>query len=281
MEGMRAGLVTGLVAAVGLLGCTGGEESIRPLDGDVAVTAMTYNIGQIRKLDEGNLENMAEQIADIAPDFVGVSECTPCEELIEILPARYEPVAPTRAGVNAIYDTSRWRLDAHGFISLGANDDGYGERVALWARLGHIETGGKLLVYATHWCVATRSPDDSCDVDRHLAYADQMVRHMSEREPADLPVVLTGDFNLGEQDTSDPVLGHLARSGLVDAVRALQPDGEVITWPGAPPEIPASRADFIFAPPPVEVLEAYVDQVTVPQGSGSDHFPVIATLRFR
>jgi endonuclease/exonuclease/phosphatase family metal-dependent hydrolase len=287
MKAMRSGAVTGLSVAGGLLGaallgCAGQSDPVAPLSGDVPVTIMTYNVAQLTRTGEwGKLENLAEQIAQIGPAFAGVNECEPCEELIDLLPAAYDLVASARAGVSVIYDSSRWTLDDHGFIRLGENDDGFGERVALWARFGDNETAGRVLVYATHWCLRTRSDDDACDVERHLIYADRILRHIRDREPNDLPVILTGDLNIGEQTADEPILGYLAESGLIDAHRVQQPTGDIITLPGAPDnEIIPSRADYILATPPVDIVEAYVDE-TIPRGTGSDHYPAVATIRFR
>ena len=284
---MRSRAVTGLAVslfgcALGAFGCAGQSDPVAPLPGEVPVTAMTYNIAQLTRYgDKARLENVADQIAQIGPAFVGVNECEPCEELIDLLPAAYELVAPARAGVSAVYDSSRWTLDAHGFIRLGDNDDGWGERVALWARFGEIETGGRLLLYATHWCQPTRSDDDACNADRHLVYADRILRHIRDREPDDLPVIVTGDLNTGEQSRAEPVLGFLAEAGLVDLVRLEQPTGEIITLPGTPENgIIPSRADYILTTTPIDIIDAYVDQ-TVPSGTGSDHYPVVATMRFR
>lgn len=284
MEGMRSRAVTGLaVCLLGCaLGCAGQSDPVSPLPGEVPVTAMSYNVAQLTRTGEKNrLENVADQIAQIGPGLIGVNECEPCEELIDLLPAVYELVAPARAGVTAIYDSSRWTLDAHGFIRLGDNDDGWGERVALWARFGDIDTGGRLLFYATHWCLATRTTDDTCDVERHLVYADRVLRHIRDREPTDLPVILTGDLNIGEQTSDETVLGFLAEAGLIDIMRVQQPTGDIITLPPSPiTGRTAARSDYLFATTPLDILEAYVES-THKEGEGSDHFPVVATVRFR
>jgi endonuclease/exonuclease/phosphatase family metal-dependent hydrolase len=276
------GLV-GLFGPLGLVGCDEKQEANRtPLGGDVPVTVMTYNVQghAVLAANGEKTENIAEQIAGVEPAFIGVNECVPCDALTELLPASYKLVAPPRAGVSAIYDSARWQLDDHGFTRLAENDDGWGERVALWAQFADLETGGRLLLYATHWCVPNRSPDDACDDARQTDYADALLRHMREGTRAGLPVLFTGDLNI--EQTASQVLDHFADGGLVDAVRVLQPEGEIITWHGngVPAAIPA-RLDYIFASAPVEVIEARVDQQTVPLGSGSDHYPVIATIRFR
>jgi endonuclease/exonuclease/phosphatase family metal-dependent hydrolase len=281
---MRAQLLSAAaVLAATACGDSGSAPDPTPLSGDVPVTAVTYNVFGQRTLqrEPEKGEAIAAQLAQLAPDFIGVNECDACGGLVELLPAHYEMVSgETLRGVGVIHDTRRWRLEDHGALTLGGNDDGWGERVALWARFAHIETGGALLFYATHWCVATRSPDDLCDSARHLEYADTVLAHAEARRPPDLPVLLTGDLNIGEQDGGGQVLAHLSERGFIDTHRVVEPEGEIFTYQGneiAPP----ARADYILVSSPAEIVEAYVDRETVPEGSGSDHWPAIATVRYR
>jgi endonuclease/exonuclease/phosphatase family metal-dependent hydrolase len=280
----RAELVSAAVV-LAAAACNDPRGAANPaaLSGDVPVTAVTYNVygpGTLEREPEKG-EAIAAQLAGLAPDLIGVNECDGCGRLVDLLPAHYELVSDaTIRGVGIIFDSRRWRLDDHGHLTLGSNDDGWGERVAVWARFAHVETGGALLFYATHWCLATRSPDDTCDSARHLAYADTVLDHADGRLPSNLPVILTGDLNVGEEGGGGQVLASLAERGLIDAVRAVYPVGDIFTYMGneiAPP----ARADYIFVSSPAEIVEAYVDRETVPEGAGSDHWPVIATVRYR
>jgi endonuclease/exonuclease/phosphatase family metal-dependent hydrolase len=275
-------LSTGLVLGL-LIGC-GGEEDIERVPPVGNITAGAYNVQGGTILSPGNpkLASIAAQIAALAPTVLGVSECTDCELLLDNLPDRYDLVAPARAGVSAFYDASRWRLDGQAFITLGENDDGFGERVALRAELTELGSGGRLLFYSTHWCVVSAHTDDACDVDRLAEYADAVVADIRQHGNGGASL-LAGDLNVidGEEDVQadDAVLERLGESGLVDVARVIDPAGELHTY-HANGQARAFRLDYIFASDPVEVLGAGIDQ-TVPVGAGSDHFPVIATVRFR
>jgi endonuclease/exonuclease/phosphatase family metal-dependent hydrolase len=280
---MRAFTLATALAVGALLGCSGGDvASEDPPAGEVAIAA--YNVQGGMTLSPGNakLTSIAEQIAALSSTLLGVNECTRCDLLLDNLPDRYELIAPARAGVSAIYDASRWRVNEHVFITLGENDDGFGERVAMRADLTELESGGKLRLYATHWCVVSRRADDPCDVDRLVEYADAVLADM--RQAGDgVPALLVGDLNVidGKEDiqADDVVLERLSGNGLIDVARVLDPDGELLTY-HANGEAQPFRLDYIFASAPVEVLDARIDD-SVPVGTGSDHFPVTATVQFR
>jgi endonuclease/exonuclease/phosphatase family metal-dependent hydrolase len=95
----------------------------------------------------------------------------------------------------------------------------------------------------------------------------------SRRRSAALPVVVTGDLNASEVEEA-AVPRAFTDAGYVDPVRAVQPTGAIVT------QIYGERLDYVFASSPVDVVEAYVDE-TMTFEVASDHFPVVATLRFR
>ena len=216
---------------------------------------------------------IAEQVTAIAPALIGLSECQPCQTLIDQMPEGYELVTEERAGVNAAYDSSLWRVDDHGFLTLGGNDDGWGERVALWVEFEEVGSGAPVLFYSTHWCVSVRNPDDACDVARHLDYAQKILDHARWRASSSTPVIITGDLNAAEGRDDDAVPRAFADAGYIDALRAIEPDGDIITLDEG------IRVDYVFGSTPVVVLDAYVDE-SVPFELGSDHWPVIATFEF-
>jgi endonuclease/exonuclease/phosphatase family metal-dependent hydrolase len=268
-----APVVTGAVLAVVVLGgCDAAAPSPRP---GAPVALLQYNVQAHATLvrEPARGARIAAQIADLAPELVGLVECDPCELLVDQMAAPYALVTDARAGVTAAYDATRWRVEDHGVWTLGVNDDGWGERVAMWVELEEIASGAPLLFYSTHWCVDGRSLEDACDVSRHVEYAEQIVDHARRRGPASMPVVVTGDLNAREGTAADAVLRAFADAGYVDTLRALDPEGEDITVNDG------FRVDYIFARAPVEVLSASVDQ-SVAFELGSDHWPAVATVRF-
>jgi endonuclease/exonuclease/phosphatase family metal-dependent hydrolase len=286
------GLVPGskLCAALGLAslaagGCAPGELAEacwqQPPGGAAAapvpVTVMSYNLANEGAGARG--ETIAAHILATAPDLVAAQECAGCDFLLGELGGRFEATGPQVAGVAILYDPSAWVALSSGTIPLGENDDGWGPRVAAWGRFAHVLTGERLDLYSTHFCVTIRSTEDSCTEERQLDYALQILEHARARTPPETPVVLAGDLNVFDGFEHGPVVSFLLDAGLVDLYRAADPEGDGTTFPGnawAPP----GRIDYIFAIPPVEVADAYVDRDSVEDGAGSDHYAVVATAVF-
>ena len=268
---MKVGVLVTLVS----LACGGAASSDEPRPRpQSAVRVVQYNV--LARVTLGSEPErgatIAARLGELAPAVIGLSQCEGCQVLIDQMPGDYALVTEDRAGVTAAYDRSLWRLSDHGFFTLGDNHDGWGERVALWVELEEIASGAPLLFYSTHWCVPTRRPDDDCDLARHLEYADRMIDDSRRRADA-LPVVLTGDLNAPEVG-EEAVPRAFTDAGYVDAVRAVQPTGAIVT------QIYGGRIDYVFGSSPVDVIEAYVDE-TLPYEVASDHFPVVATFQYR
>lgn len=121
----------------------------------------------------------------------------------------------------------------------------------------------------------------------HMDHVGQPAREKSaalvrdrigSRVPA-LPVVVTGDFNTGE---SNPVTQAMLKS-LRDTFRVLHPEArEVGTANGFKlGQTKGEKIDYIFVEPATEVLSADIIRTAVEGRYPSDHFPVIARIRFR
>jgi endonuclease/exonuclease/phosphatase family metal-dependent hydrolase len=264
------GPLAALAAGCGLT--SDGEPPPRP---EAPVRIVEYNVKAVLTFDDepARSARIASQVASFAPALMAFSECAPCAQLLEQMPGGHQLVTADRDGVAAAFDPSRWRAGDHGFLTLGENDDGWGERVALWVELEEIATGAPILFYSTHWCVSHRRPDDACDLDRLLGYARKIIDDAASHRPS-TPVIVAGDFNVREGPESDAMLGAFTDAGYVDTLRAIHPTGDLITLEEG------FRVDYVFASAPVDVLDAYVDQ-TVPFALGSDHWPVVSTVHPR
>ena len=97
------------------------------------------------------------------------------------------------------------------------------------------------------------------------------------------PVVVTGDFNAGEDNAAVTRLTRGAAPRFVDTFRVLHPDAaEVGTFSGF--EIgrtSGDKIDYVFAQPGTEVLDARLVRTARDGRYPSDHFPVVARLRLR
>jgi endonuclease/exonuclease/phosphatase family metal-dependent hydrolase len=187
-----------------------------------------------------------------------------------MLPDTYRLVSGrSDSEVGILYAADRWQeLDA-GVLDLG-NDDGWGNRIVRWAKMGYIGTDSGVYVYATHFCVPIRPSEDRCDVDRQVAHARRIVEHIESHDSA---AILGGDFNVFDGFEEGPVVSFFKGHGLVDVLREVtaQP---VITFEGND-WAPAGRIDYLFATRGVHVSAA-----SVGEGSGSDHRFVAGTMLF-
>ena len=102
--------------------------------------------------------------------------------------------------------------------------------------------------------------------------------------PAD-PVVVTGDFNVGEKN---PALATLTGPGadgaaafLLDTFRVLYPDEAAVgTFTGfAFGKTAGDKIDYVLVPPGAEVLSAEIVRTSRNERYPSDHFPVVARVR--
>jgi endonuclease/exonuclease/phosphatase family metal-dependent hydrolase len=111
-----------------------------------------------------------------------------------------------------------------------------------------------------------------------------LARRIAQRSTSD-PVVITGDFNAGEDN---PALRALLAvqpepiaSRFVDTYRVIHPEAaEVGTFSGFKMgQTRGPKIDYILVQPDAEVLSAEIVRTSRRQRYPSDHFPVIARVR--
>ena len=97
------------------------------------------------------------------------------------------------------------------------------------------------------------------------------------------PVVVTGDFNVGERN---PALAALVSKGspaspFVDTYRVLHPDETVVgTFTGFKfGNTGGEKIDYVLVQPGAEVISAEIIRASRSDRYPSDHFPVAATIR--
>jgi endonuclease/exonuclease/phosphatase family metal-dependent hydrolase len=121
----------------------------------------------------------------------------------------------------------------------------------------------------------------------HLDHQSQPSRERSTRllrERVDArafaaePVVITGDFNAGEKN---PAVTTLA-GPFVDTFRVVRPDDTPAgTFTGFKfGNVAGEKIDYIFVQPPTEVMRAEIVRFSRNERYPSDHFPVVARVRF-
>jgi endonuclease/exonuclease/phosphatase family metal-dependent hydrolase len=107
----------------------------------------------------------------------------------------------------------------------------------------------------------------------------QLLRErIDARATAADPVLITGDFNVGEDN---PALASL-RGPFVDTFRVVRPDESPAgTFTGFKfGNVDGPKIDYVLAQPRTEVMHAEIVRFTRNQRYPSDHFPVLARVRF-
>ncbi len=175
------------------------------------------------------------------------------------------------------YDKSRFELLDGGTFGLSEKPDvpGYRSwgtacpRIASWGKFRDKATGKSFCYYNTH-----------LDHVSELARVEgiKMVVHHAAKNCKGLPLILTGDFNAFPDSETYRVASELLRDAAV--VSKTKHKGPVRTfhrWGGRTRMEPI---DYIFVSEDVEVLSHVTDSAKPMGLYPSDHYPVIAKLRF-
>jgi endonuclease/exonuclease/phosphatase family metal-dependent hydrolase len=258
--------------------------------GGVALTVMSFNI-RYGTANDGpdRWELRRGQLIDLLkaqnPDVIGVQEALhfQIDEILAALPDyRMVGVGRSDGGQGGeyaaiIYRASRlsvrrsstfWLSDTPEVIK--SNTWGAAlERICSWALFDDKE-GTPFYAFNLHLDhVSQPSREKSVGL---------LLDRIAARSPA-LPVVVTGDFNTGE---TNPATRAMLKS-FRDTFRVIHPD---VTEAGTfnsfkPGTIGADKIDYVFVEPSTEVLSAEIVRTAVNGRYPSDHFPVVARIRFR
>ena len=199
-------------------------------------------------------------------------------------------------------------VPGYGVVGVG-RDDGRtrGEYAAILYRTSrfHVSDAGTFWFSATPEVVASRSWGNTITrictwarfVDRdgrafwhynvHLDHQSQpsrerstalLVERIAARRPASEPVIVTGDFNVGEDN---PALNTMFIGGFADTFRVKHPDAnEVGTFTGFDLKATTGpKIDYVFVQPGTDVMDAAIVRTSRDGRYPSDHFPVTARVR--
>jgi endonuclease/exonuclease/phosphatase family metal-dependent hydrolase len=257
------------------------------------LTVMSFNIRYATPRDgENRWEARRDFLFDVLreqdADVLGLQEALDfqIDEILAALPA-YAAVGAgrddgARKGEYAaiLFRRDRLQVAASGTFWFSDTPEvvrstGWGNRITricTWARF--IDRDGRAFwVYNVHL-------DHESQPSREKSVA--LLRERIDARPFPRePVVVTGDFNVGE---SNPALRALTAGGaFVDTFRVLYPDVQTVgTFTGFRyGRVDGEKIDYIFAPPGTEVLSAAIVRTSRDGRYPSDHFPVVARLAFR
>jgi endonuclease/exonuclease/phosphatase family metal-dependent hydrolase len=149
-------------------------------------------------------------------------------------------------------------------------------RICTWARLLERDSGRAFYVFNVHW-------DHQSQESRERS-ARLLVDRIQQRESSELFLV-TGDFNAGEKDPAMLYLtgqvGSRPALNLRDSFRVAMPAAtEVGTYHGFEGATDGAKIDGILISDEWEVVGAEILHTSRDGRYPSDHFPVIAKLRY-
>jgi endonuclease/exonuclease/phosphatase family metal-dependent hydrolase len=269
------------------------------------LVVMSFNVRYAAANDgENSWDRRRDLACDVVrrhgPDLVGLQEAlrSQIDDLRAALPEYGEigvarEDGKTKGEYSAIlYRKDRFDVDESGTFWLSDTPEVPGSitwgnactRVCTWARLLPKSSGKPFYMFNTHL-------DHISQLSREKGIALIMSRLSSRKHPD--PVVLTGDFNSGENNAVVRYLEgerrlEIVNNGmsqnpepLVDTFRLLHKDAsDVGTAHGFKGGRTGNKIDYIFVPPGTEVLQAEILHDSQDNRYPSDHFPITAAIRW-
>lgn len=268
----------------------------KPDSGGPPLTVMSFNIRYGTADDgpdrwEARRELVFEVLRAERPDIVGLQEALhfQIQEILEALP-QFAMVGvgrddgKTEGEYSAIlYRRDRFSVESSDTFWFSDTPDVPGStswgntitRLCTWARFAD-KSGPAFYAYNVH--LDHRSQRSR---ERSAALLAERIRSRTPRAP----VVVTGDFNAGEDNPAVETLRKLPEGGpfLVDTFRLKhRTEATVGTFNGFElGNTGGDKIDYVFAEPATEVLEATIVRTSRDGRYPSDHFPVVARIRFK
>ena len=296
----RRHLNSRLIAAAVLVadGWLAGGAQQAPAGPDQPLTVMSFNIRYGTANDgENHWTRRREMLFDVVrehnADLVGVQEALAgqIDEIVAAVPV-YAVVGVGRDDGRArgefsaiLFRRDRFRVADSGtfwFSDTPAvpGSKSWGNsitRIATWARFIDRDGSGFYLfnLHLDHQSQPSRERS-----------TELLLQRIAARAVPTEPVVITGDFNVGEGNLALRVLlGAPGAPGapFIDTFRAKQPDAkDVGTFNGFKfGATTGDKIDYVLVPPGTEVIDAAIVRTSRESRYPSDHFPVIARVRLK
>jgi endonuclease/exonuclease/phosphatase family metal-dependent hydrolase len=246
-------------------------------------------------------EQVYALIRDRRPDAIGLQEVlkSQLDDLARAVP-EYGAIGAGRDDGKekgeyspVLYLTSRFEAPESGTFWLSDTPEAPGSntwnaacvRVCTWVRLTEKPTGRSFYLFNTHLDHQNQAARDRG--------AELIAARMAARAHPEDPVILAGDLNAGEENSTVMFLtgraprAYLAvspappRTGLVDSFRVAHPDeADVGTFHAfkGPAGDTHRKIDYILVPQGTEVLETSIDRRHRDGRYPSDHYPVTARI---
>ena len=289
-------VVLRLIVIVVCLTASAAADGQQPAPEPQPLTVMSFNIRYGTANDGPNhwkarRDFLFDVIREQNADLIGLQEAlaTQIDEIIEAVPG-YAVVGVGRDDGRAagefsaiLFRTSRLRVAESGTFWFSDTPAVPGSRswgnnitrISTWARF--IDHDGRgfwhFNLHLDHQSQPSR-----------VRSTELLARRVADRSLPAEPVVVTGDFNVGEDN---PALHTLVGppggppGAFVDTFRVRQPDEkEVGTFSGFKiGNTTGAKIDYVLVQPGTEVLDAAIVRTSRDGRYPSDHFPVVARVR--
>lgn len=270
------------------------REEARP---EEHITVMSFNI-RYGTADDGpnnwryRRELLFRVIREQAPDILGLQEALrfQLDELASALPEYSEAGVGRSDGATAgeyaavLYLTGRFELLEEGTFWFSEAPDvpgsvGWGAslpRICTWVRLRDRRSDRGTFVYNVHF--------DHQSQESRARGARLLARRILRRSHPE-PVIVTGDFNAGEDNPAMRYLLGAERPRpaleLRDSFRMAHPRAAAVgTFNGFSGDSSGAKIDAVLVSPSWTVISAAIVRTMRDGRYPSDHFPVVATLRW-
>ena len=263
-------------------------------DSSESVTVMSYNI-RFDNPDDGinAWPNRSDRVAEMmgekySAEIIGVQEALghQIKDLQDRLP-EYSWVGTGRddGGVEGefspiFYKKDRFELRSANTFWLSERPHVPGSkswdaaitRIATWAKFSDLNSGREFLVMNTHF--------DHVGVQARVE-SSKIIEEFVSNVEENLPVILTGDFNVPETSKAYSILADSKILNDAQYVSETDHEGPTATFSNwEEPRPPESRIDYIFVNEHVRVLHHRISDERYKGRFPSDHLPVIADLLF-
>jgi endonuclease/exonuclease/phosphatase family metal-dependent hydrolase len=232
-------------------------------------------------------ESVEGVLRDFQPDVVGVQEALhfQLEEFSDLLPemswigvgrddgltaGEYAAILYRRDRLEVLGEGTFWFSDTPetpGSMSWGNEIP----RVCTWGRFRDRVSGDTFTLFNLHWDHVSQS---SREQGAHL-----LLDRIRDRGMMEDRVLVTGDFNAGEENPAFRTLLESGDPSLRDSFRARFPDAVGVgTFHGFRGGTEGEKIDAILVGPEWEVMDAGILRVAPDGRYPSDHYPVVAIL---
>jgi len=280
--------------AVALLaGCARSPRGPAPVMAPLELSVMSFNI-RYGTADDGPdaWANRRAQLFALlrreSPDVLGVQEALrfQLDEIHRALPGYSEGGVGRDDGRQTgeyaaiLFRTDRFDFQGSATFWLSDTPDVPGSRswgnqvtrIATSVQLRDRGTRRRLAIYNTHLDHESQNARER-SVELLLQRMRDHGRFFAE------PVILTGDFNAGEDNTA---VAALRRAGWRDSYRVLHPDERAVgTYHAFRGDSTGDKVDYVWVQPSAQVLDARIVRDHEGGRYPSDHFPVLARIRLR